>query len=293
MTAALARAGTPAPTPAANPSASSAPAVSVSLAKPPPERSSRLLATSGLFGIDGAVGGGLTPWALIAGYGTDGQVGAVCGITHIGTGDVQLDQTGAAVGLSDRLELSVANQHGTILKRTRLGQSVLGLKLRLCGDAVYDQDTWKPQVAFGVQFKDADGAAFVKSLGARDDKGTDFYLSATKFLLAQRLLLNGTVRATRANHLGLLGFGTTASDSYRLELEGSLAYMLNRRTAIGLEYRGKPNRLVLVREEDWKDIFVAFYPRKSVQLTLGFADLGNIAAFGEQQGLYTALQVDF
>ena len=35
----------------------------------------RLLATGGVMQIEGAGGGGLTPWALISGYGTDKQVG--------------------------------------------------------------------------------------------------------------------------------------------------------------------------------------------------------------------------
>jgi len=35
----------------------------------------RLLATGGVSQIEGAGGGGLTPWALITGYGTDAQIG--------------------------------------------------------------------------------------------------------------------------------------------------------------------------------------------------------------------------
>jgi len=35
----------------------------------------RLLATGGVAQIEGAAGGGLTPWALITGYGTDAQIG--------------------------------------------------------------------------------------------------------------------------------------------------------------------------------------------------------------------------
>lgn len=36
----------------------------------------RLLATGGVMQIEGSAGGGLTPWALIAGYGTREEIGA-------------------------------------------------------------------------------------------------------------------------------------------------------------------------------------------------------------------------
>ena len=36
----------------------------------------RLLATGGVMQIEGSAGGGLTPWALIAGYGTREENGA-------------------------------------------------------------------------------------------------------------------------------------------------------------------------------------------------------------------------
>ena len=38
------------------------------------------------------------------------------------------------------------------------------------------------------------------------------YVSATKLLLAQSLLVNGTLRSTNANQNGLLGFGAAAPD---------------------------------------------------------------------------------
>lgn len=37
--------------------------------------SSRLLATGGVMQIEGSAGGGAVPWALIAGLGTDTQIG--------------------------------------------------------------------------------------------------------------------------------------------------------------------------------------------------------------------------
>lgn len=44
----------------------------------------------------------------------------------------------------------------------------------------------------------------VKSLGAKEDSGTDYYISATKIFLSQNLLANATMRRTKANQLGVL-----------------------------------------------------------------------------------------
>ena len=47
----------------------------------------RLLATGGVMQIEGSAGGGLTPWALIAGYGTREEIGASAFYTHAKTND--------------------------------------------------------------------------------------------------------------------------------------------------------------------------------------------------------------
>lgn len=53
----------------------------------PAQAGDRLLATGGVTQLEGAAGGGLTPWALIAGYGTRDQIGASAFLTHVDTGD--------------------------------------------------------------------------------------------------------------------------------------------------------------------------------------------------------------
>lgn len=266
------------------------------------ERSGRLLTTGGLIALGGAAGGGLTPWALIAGYGTRDEVGAAVHVTHSRTQDLALDQTGVAVGIADRLELSIAEQRMAMGGRRvasgvpsgiALMQSVLGLKLRLIGDAVFDQDTWQPQLALGVLFKDAANGSLLRSAGARDDRGVDFYLSATKYLSEERWLLNATLRSTRANHLGLMGFGGPSGNRHGLEVEGTVAFLLDNRTSMGIEYRGKPDRLPLAREHDWVDAFIAYFPRKSVACSLAYVRLGEVAGVGRQDGVYTSVQVGF
>ena len=70
----------------------------------------KLLLTSGVTSIDGAAGGGLTPWAVIGSNATDGEIGASAFVTNVGTKDYGLNIFGAAVGFNDRYELSIAQQ---------------------------------------------------------------------------------------------------------------------------------------------------------------------------------------
>lgn len=73
----------------------------------------KLLATGGVAQIEGAVGGGLAPWAVISGYGTRDQIGGSGFVTHVRSQDYHLTVFGATLGLYDRVELSVAQQRST------------------------------------------------------------------------------------------------------------------------------------------------------------------------------------
>ena len=181
--------------------------------------SGRLLATSGVSQIEGSAGGGLAPWALITGYGTRDSFGASAHYTLAYLPGFTLHSAGASVGIHDRVELSYAHQwFDTRDSGRKLGLGggyqfhldVVGAKVRLFGNAVYDQDTWLPQVSAGVQLKTADRHSVLRALGARSTSGVDAYLSATKLFLAQSLLVNATVRATQANQFGLLASAATA-----------------------------------------------------------------------------------
>lgn len=258
----------------------------------------KLLATAGVASLEGAGGGGLTPWALIAGYGTDHQVGAAGFATHIRSQDFHLDVVGAALGLYDRVEFSVAQQRfdtenaGVALGLGRgfaIRQTIVGTKVRLLGNAVLDQDTWLPQLSLGAQYKHNNRGAVVRSLWAEHNDGVDVYLSATKLILTQSLLLNGTLRMTKANQTGLLGF----RGAYKPMLEGSVAVLLDRHWVVGAEYRAKPDKLIIAREDDWADLFVAWFPNKHVALTAAYVRLGNIAIRDNQDAVYLSLQIGF
>lgn len=268
----------------------------------PARVSGKLIQTGGVVQLEGAGGGGFTPWALISGYGADHQVGANAHYTQIRLSDFRYESSGARVGINDRVELSFGEQRfyteaaGTALglpSTFKFSQDIVGLKVRVYGDAVYYQNSWKPQVAIGVQHKQADQGTLLRALGARDDEGTDVYVTATKLALEDSLLWNTTLRLTEANQMGLLGFGGDKHDGMKLQFEGSLAYLPTRHTAIGVEYRSNPDNLRFARQDGYKDIFCALFPNKNLSITLAYVDLGSIATFGSQEGAYLSVQTGF
>ena len=272
----------------------------------------KLALTGGVTSIDGAAGGGLTPWATIGSNATEGQWGATATASYVSTRDYSMKVAGLLVGWDDRAELSLARQdfdtgatgRALGLPGLHLKMDVVGAKLRLLGDAILDSDTWVPQVAAGVEFKRTRAGALeptLQALGTHTD-GVDVYVSATKLFLAQGVLVNGTLRATKANQNGLLGFGGTAHEAYRLEPEFSVAWLAHRTLAFGAEYRRKPDNLnpsVLgagLREDDWWDVFAAWAPCRNFSLTAAYVQLGRIVpavATRRQDGGYVSAQLAF
>ena len=280
----------------------------------------KLLLTGGVSSVDGAAGGGLTPWAVIGSNASETEIGVSSHITRVNLRDYGLTTYGAAVGVYDRVEVSLARQDfSTGITGTSLGlpglhlrQTIVGAKVKLAGDAVLDSDSLVPQIAAGVELKSLDSSGLDPTLDALGAKksGADVYVSATKLFLAQGVLVNGTLRATKANQNGLLGFGATlgsANNRYRLQPEISVALLLRKNVAIGVEYRKMTNNLQAagqaaglgdaLRAQNWKDIFIAWAPSKNLSLTLAYVDLGTIVpGFTKQRrqtGAYLSAQVAF
>lgn len=262
----------------------------------------RLLATGGVTQLEGSAGGGITPWALISGYGTDAQMGFSGFYTQAKTrGGFELDSGGIAIGFNNRIELSLAHTKfglSNTVPNESIRMSTLGVKFRLVGDAVYDQDLWLPQLAVGAQFKHNEDFDLVpKALGAKDASGLDYYLSATKLYLGtiggRNLLLNATLQATKANQFGLLGFGGDKNDDYRFEPAFSAAVMITDRLLAGVEYRYKPDNLSVFEEDDAKDMFVTWFPHKNFSVTGAYVDLGNIANKDNQTAWYLSGQISY
>lgn len=267
---------------------------------PAAQAGDRLVVTGGAQQVEGAAGGGLVPWALIAGYGTRDQVGGSVFVTRVETDDFTLQSFGAAVGLHDRVELSFSRQRfdaGTVIPGLLLRTETVGAKVRVAGDAVYEQDSWMPQVAVGAMYKHNLDATIPRAVGAQRNADTDFYVAATKVWLAglagRNVLVNATLRATRANQFGLLGFGGDRERKRRLQPEVSGAVMLTDRVVVGGEWRWKPDNLGAFKEEDAGDVFVAWFPSKAVALTAACARLGSIAGKAKQDGAYLSLQLTY
>lgn len=261
----------------------------------------RLLGTGGATQLEGAAGGGIVPWAVLAGYGTREQHGGTVFYTRVDTGDYALDAAGAAWTFANRLELSVARQRLDLGELQRqlslpwatLQQDVYGAKLRLAGDVVYGGG---PQLSLGVQHKRLRDDALPLAVGARDGDGTDVYLSASKLLLSagggHQLLLNATLRSTGANQMGLLGHGGDRGGR-SLVWEGALAWLPHPSWALGVEYRQKPDHLAFAAEDDWADAFVAWFPNKHATVVVAWADLGSVAGLDGQRGGYLSLQLSY
>lgn len=255
----------------------------------------RLLGSGGVLSIDGSAGGGLVPWAVIAGHGERGQWDVLASVSQVDSGDFDLRSAALAFGWNNRVELSLARlslgldalvQAGRFPDE-RLDTDVIGAKLRLGGDLVYGR---APQLAAGVQWRRSRDGDLVRFASADDDQGFDVYLSASKVwidgIASRRTLASLTLRSTDANQLGLAGF----SDQRSIALEASLAVFLAPNWLLGVEYRDKPDRLDFAREDAWSDLFLAWLPSRHWHVALGYADLGSIGGIDGQRGYYLSVQ---
>lgn len=255
----------------------------------------RLLATDGATQIEGSAGGGLVPWAVITGTGTRDEIGGSAFATGVFVDDLRLASFGVGVGLYDRIELSFAHQN---LEARPLDedfrQNVFGAKVRVAGDLVYGRI---PALALGTQFKHLLDFDIPEAVGADDDFGVDFYGGATRLFLGvlggHNLLVNGMVRATKANETGLLGFGGPGRNNYQFYFEGSVAAFITRRVALGYDFRQKSGNLRFADEDPWQAVYLAVIPGKHFKLVAAYARLGQVAGLGHQDGAYLSVQGSF
>lgn len=261
---------------------------------------SRIWATGGVTTIEGSAGGGLVPWALMAGYASDDEWGGTLNLSRAEFDDYTLSVAGAAVNWNNRIELSIARQTldldtlGAALAEDELNQDIFGLKVRLFGDLLYtDYGQW----SLGLQHKRQRNFTVPDAIGARSQQGTDVYLAGSKLFFAaildRNLLVNATLRGTKANQGGLLGFGGDRNNSYEAMFETSVGLFLNRSWLLGAEYRQKPDNLDFASEDDWWDLFVAWVPDRRLSVTAAWVSLGDVAGLEDQRGLYLSLQGSF
>lgn len=212
------------------------------------------------------------PWALLGSYASDEEWGGTVAISRAVVDDYTLAVVGAGLNWNNRIEVTFARQALDLssLKQDELNQDIFGVKVRLMGDALYSP--WG-QWSAGVQHKRQRDFTVPEAIGARDD--------------------SGTVRGTRANQGGLLGFGGDLNNSYEFMAEAGAGVFINRQWLLGAEYRQKPDNLNFAREDDWWDLFIAWVPDRRLAVTAAFVNLGDVATLKNQQGVYLSLQGSF
>ncbi|MBU2840810.1 DUF3034 family protein [Acidithiobacillus thiooxidans] len=321
----------------------------------------RILGTGAVTAIDGAAGGGINPWAVISGYGTNQQIGATAFYSHVLLNNYNMDAYGASVGLFNRIELSFARQSfglgntGAALDQAingyaygklgvtpnaeelnapaytalvahglttpgpaffgnsyELNQDIVGIKARLFGNVVYDQNWWEPEVSVGVDFHHNEMPKNLATTLHVARNGVSYYLSATKVwingIFGLTTLADVNIDVTNANQQGLLGFGGADGMGYKVLPAASVGVFLNRHVVLGAEYRDMPqNQLIapssnkllgalgdqVSKTSAWKDVYVAWFPYKQLSLTAAYVDLGTIATMKNQNGLYLSLTTSF
>ena len=334
-------------------SAFSASAIAQTVAtEPPPDLTAHMFDMGGLVTtgavtmVGGAAGGGIVPWALIGGYTTKDQVGGTAFYTHVFLRNYQLGTFGGLFAFSNRVEISFAHQnfqlgstgatlddkifgalglpgdtpesalpHPLQLNNVDLKQDIIGVKVRLYGNAIYDQDSWIPQISAGYQYHHNENVSFVRAIGTRPS-GNEYYLAATKVWLngifGHYTMVTATLDFTNAIQNGLLGFGGVGENGpkngYQVEPEFAVGYWLNNNLVIGGEYRFMPKYQVvapgyvpgygplgnaLSKTSDWKDAYIAYFPVKFFSVTLAYADLGTIASEKNQNGVYVSGSASF
>ncbi|MBU2224236.1 MAG: DUF3034 family protein [Gammaproteobacteria bacterium] len=261
----------------------------------PAAAGSKIIATGGSTSIEGAAGGGIVPWAVINGYASSDQWSVNSFTSRVGVDDFTLQNFGIGASYNNQWELSLTRQKFNLdTIGGDLQQDVFGLKYHIAGELLYSD---LPQISIGLQYKKHRNSGLPIAVGAKNDSGTDVYLAASKVYFAavagRNLLLNATVRATKANQLGLLGFGSASDNSYHYMFESSAAILLRPDLAVGIEFRQKPNNLAFADEQHWRDIFVGWFINQNFSLVGGYVDLGSIAGLTQQQGYYLALEATF
>ena len=96
------------------------------------QASGKLLGTPGVSQVEGSAGGGLVPWAQLAGYATEDEWAISGFCTKADVDDFSLNVCGAQANFFDRLELSYAEQDFKVNPlNTELSQSITGANQHL------------------------------------------------------------------------------------------------------------------------------------------------------------------
>ena len=259
--------------------------------------------------VDGQNGGGLVPWALLSAAPT-------VAISHLGTQNLGIDGVAINTSFADRIEVSYA--HNTLgITGVGAGSGAAGVtdavdnfglkvKLNNMGDVM-------PQFAIGVVNKQLSGGLSNTLSGPGlgiATSSTDIYGAASKIVNVggKNVLLNGVLRATKANQMGLLGFGggTTAGakTGYSIEPEASVEVFAADNVVVGAEFRAQPSNGVtgttsggVLHQNNAYDLHIAYIANKNLTWTAGYVSLGQVdpVQLGSynQHGMFLQAQASF
>jgi hypothetical protein len=144
-----------------------------------------------------------------------------------------------------------------------------------------------PAITAGVHYKSNQGidrintdlGGLLRANGITSNDGVDFTLYASKLFksLPRPLLINAGLRATKAAHIGLLGF----TDDYHVVLEANAVLFLTGNFALAAEYRQKPNDYTPVgtlvqAEDDWWTLDAAYVVNNHLTLAAGYGHFGAV-----------------
>lgn len=262
----------------------------------------RSLGTAGLSSLEGSSGGGIASWATIGGYGSKRGLGTAFHYTYVNVSDYQDQNIGGMIGIYNRVEISYTHNffqtQGTgrklgIGNGYQFDLDIVGIKARLFGDLA--GSTLIPQVAVGAMYKHDSDKHVIHAVGARSTDGGDVYIAATKLFAKAHVIVDATMRLTKGNQWGIIGFGGDRNDSYHPQFEGSIGYLPSfiPGLVVGVEYRTKPRNQNFTPESNWFDAYATYFVNKHLNVTLAYVSLGTIATYRDQTGVYASLQTGF
>ena len=257
--------------------------------------------------IEGAGGGGLNPWALIANCNIKKAVTPAVFGTYGTTPNYDVYSAGINLSISKYAEVYYAHQSmglpqsltstltsgaGSILpadvaNENSIDQDIVGGKLQ-----VYGGNGVIPALAVGMNYH-MTSAPIPLALGAHAN-GADFYVAGTGIypLLGSHIILDADIYITRSNYLGLLGQGGAGYRNYGAQGGASVGYFVRKDVVVGAEWRSFPGDNLFgaqsylqtalhdpgvnLKQSDWYDGFIAYMPNPQFSVVAAILDLGNM-----------------
>lgn len=156
-------------------------------------------------------------------------------------------------------------------------------------------------IAPGVPSSDIDTMETV--MGIEDDETVEATLFASKKvtepLTGRPLYLTAGARYTDAAHMGLWGF----SDDHKVQLEGSVAYLVTDWLGVTGEYKSKPGydewrdattgETIIYDGDDWWNVGVTCMAADSLSLSVGYIHWGKVLDEDVGGGMFTSLNCRF